>query len=148
MTNQTFSFITDTATMCIFDLLALKHRLRDTPDWWSIEREELAEMNGGNVAFVGLGSDGEFSVVNNEDGNFENPVTCHLNCPSGRIFVGAGEEVTSDGLEPECLRGGIFLVRPPGFYVVKVAGNGRKSIQLSIAPSRHGTNSFDSRLRL
>jgi hypothetical protein len=28
-------FVTDTATMCIFDIACLKHRFDDDIDWWS-----------------------------------------------------------------------------------------------------------------
>lgn len=148
MNVQPFRFVTDTATMCVFDLAALRHRLRDAPDWWSIEREELLETNRGNVAFVGLGSDGEYSVVYDESLDFEARVTCILNCPSGRIFIGAGEEVTSDGLEPECLRGGVILSRPPGSYLVKVAKDSSHSIRLQIAASQATANDFVSPLKL
>ncbi|WP_431089630.1 DUF6386 family protein [Paenibacillus sp. 8b26] len=50
--SSPFQFTTDTATLCIFDTEALKHRLDDEPDWWSIEEDELGELNQGNVAFL------------------------------------------------------------------------------------------------
>ena len=42
-----------------------------------------------------------------------------LNCPSGRVFVGAGEEVTGEGLEPEAIRGGAFIKLSPGWYSLR-----------------------------
>ncbi|WWM60110.1 DUF6386 family protein [Paenibacillus tundrae] len=54
MRQVPFSFITDTATMCIYDLGTLKHRLQDTVDWWSIPEDELAEVNAGHCLFINL----------------------------------------------------------------------------------------------
>ena len=52
------NFVTDTSTMCVFDIASLKHRLEDDADWWSIPDAELKEVNQGNVAFLNLGIDG------------------------------------------------------------------------------------------
>ncbi|MFK4304403.1 MULTISPECIES: DUF6386 family protein [unclassified Paenibacillus] len=52
--SSPFQFTTDTATLCVFDTEALKHRLDDEPDWWSIEEDELGELNQGNVALFNL----------------------------------------------------------------------------------------------
>jgi hypothetical protein len=101
--------------MCVFDLKAIKHRLHDDADWWSIPAEELEEVNAGNVAFLNLGTDGVFTVDVVEE-QCPGGVTSLLRCPSGRVFIGAGEEVTSDGLEPEGIRGGGFLEIAPGNY--------------------------------
>ena len=60
-------FVTDTATMCIFDPASLKHRLDDDCDWWSIADSELEEVNRGNVAFLNLGSDGVYSFTLEKD---------------------------------------------------------------------------------
>lgn len=86
-------FVTDTATMCIFDIACLKHRLEDDVDWWSIPEAELAEVNRGNVAFLNLDSDGKYWFT------FVNELQCpqvemNLRAPSGRVFLGAAEEVT------------------------------------------------------
>ncbi|MDR6110526.1 hypothetical protein QE451_002187 [Paenibacillus sp. SORGH_AS338] len=54
MPNQ-IQVMTDTATLCIYDLQALKHRLEDTSDWWSIPEDELLEVNLGNIAFLNVG---------------------------------------------------------------------------------------------
>ena len=47
----TFQFVTGTATMCLFDLASLKHRVEEPSDWWSIPEDELAEVNAGNCLF-------------------------------------------------------------------------------------------------
>lgn len=53
--TQKFSVITDTATVVIFDLKAVRHRISDTPDWWSIVQDEILETNSGNIAFFECG---------------------------------------------------------------------------------------------
>jgi hypothetical protein len=124
-------FLTDTATLCVFDVAALRHRLHDTGDWWSIVDEELKEINAGNAAFIGLGSDGDYEVDIGEAGD-EGGSIVHLKFPSGRVFVGCGEEVTAGGLEPECIRGGTFLDFTPGAYVLSVRRTGDKSLEINL----------------
>jgi hypothetical protein len=117
MTSSNIAFTTDTATMCVFDIARLKHRLTDDADWWSVPAAELAELNSGNAAFFGLGQDGTYQV--RVVGALSEPVvTVNLQIPSGRVFVGAGEEVTSDGLEPECICGGAFVETGIGNFAV------------------------------
>ena len=126
------SFITDTATLCVFDLAAIRHRLDDRGDWWSVPDDEILEVNSGNVAFVGLGDDGQYEfriegVLTKE--------TCVviLNCPSGHLFIGAAEEVTADGLEPEAIRGGMFWEVIPGKYRLAISRVGSRSLSLSFS---------------
>ena len=107
-TRHGMEFVTDTATMCVFDLGALKHRLDDDADWWSDPDEELAEVNAGNVAFLNLGEDGRYRIEL-VGSPLNDGVVVLLNCPTGRVFLGSGEEVTGDELEPEGVRGGGFV---------------------------------------
>lgn len=75
-------------------------------------------------------------------------VTINLNIPSGHVFLGAAEEVTADGLEPEALRGGGFLDLKPGTYTLnalKVDSIIRLSLSLNSGEVR---NSFDTPIRL
>ena len=146
MVDREFSFTTDTATMCIYDLECLKHRLEDDADWWSIPRVELEEVNLGNVAFLGLGDDGSYrvSIV---DAFEDATVSTNINAPSGRIFIGAGEEVTSDGLEPECIRGGMFLDVEAGHYKIH-ARKDRFAIHLSLEKTTISENDHTGLLRL
>ncbi|MDP2713462.1 DUF6386 family protein [Rheinheimera sp.] len=141
-----FKFVTDTSTLCVFDLECLKHRLDDDVDWWSIPNEELSEVNNGNVAFFGLGGDGEF-IVKLVD-NIGNPkVRTNLKITSGKVFVGAGEEVTADELEPECVRGGAFIDLKAGSYVLSAkCENG--VIELAFEPGTKEENDFKDVLRL
>jgi hypothetical protein len=148
---KSFSFVTDTATLCVFDVTQLKHRLQDDADWWSVPSEELLEVNKGNAVFVSIATDGKFAVRVMDDllvgGTI---VRAHLNVASGRVFVGAGEEVTSEGLEPECVRGGAFLeLSPLGTYLVEIRRSGIDSIDLYFAHvSGSAENQFHQPLRI
>lgn len=143
---HTFEFVTDTATMCVFDLACLKHRLEDNADWWSIPSAEIQEVNNGNVAFLNLECDGKYavSIVDTID---VPDVRVNLKFNSGRVFFGTAEEVSSDGLEPEALRGGMFLEFPVGFYALHIKKTGF-SISLAIETSDISTNSFFSVVRI
>lgn len=94
--SKEFSFFTDTATMAIFDLAAIKHRISDTSDWWSIEEDEIDEVNKGNIAFLDLGSDGSYVVkiqeeVDDEDGSL------NLSFPTGQVFILGLEKIQPAG---------------------------------------------------
>lgn len=146
MNSSNFKFVTDTSTLCVFDLECLKHRLDDDVDWWSIPSDELSEVNNGNVAFLGLGGDGEF-VVKMVD-RIENPkVRTNLKVPSGKVFVGAGEEVTADELEPECVRGGSFIDLKAGNYIL-LAKCENEVIELAFESGTEEKNNFEDLLRL
>ena len=140
---------TDTATIVVFDPACLKHRLDDDADWWSIPENELAEVNAGNAAFVNLGSDGtyELEIV---PGQLTDPTaSVHLRNVSGRFFIGAGEYVSSEGLEPEARYGNIFLDVAPGTYLVQARMSSPNHIAVSISPTTDSsTNSFQDLVRL
>ena len=116
--------VTDTATLVIYDLNMLKHRLDAHFDWWSDPDEELIEINQGNVLFVGLAEDGAYEVeVLNESGEpgpqagegSESVVRAVLKNSSGRFYIGPGEAVTSEGEEPEeSVSGHFYHVTPVG----------------------------------
>lgn len=146
MTSEPFSFVTDTATMCAFDLKCLKHRLNDDADWWTTPDAELEEVNAGNVAFFGLGGDGRYEVsIVQALPDYQ--VKLNVRAPSGVLFIGAGEEVTSDGLEPKAVRGGSFVAVPPGSVTLFVKKKG-KDVSLMISPGAEGRNSMLSPIRL
>ncbi len=97
-------FVTDTSTLAIFDPEALRHRIDDVGDWWTYPDEEvLSEMNRGNVGIVDLGTDGIYELRSVED--IDPQVSIKLRTPSSRIFIGAGEEISGGGLQPEGIRG-------------------------------------------
>jgi hypothetical protein len=133
--------------MCVFDIASLKHRLKDDVDWWSTPDAELEEVNRGNVAFFNLGSDGRYSFT------FLTELHCpqvemNLRAPSGRIYIGAAEEVTADGFEPEAIRGGMFLDVKPGEYWLCVSRDGTEiSLSLHLTDSWK-SNEFGSLIRI
>jgi hypothetical protein len=133
--------------MCVFDIASLKHRLEDDVDWWSTPDAELEEVNRGNVAFLNLGSDGKYSFT------FVTAPHCpqvemNLRAPSGRIFLGAAEEVTADGFEPEAIRGGMFLDVQPGGYWLCVSRDGTEiSLSLQLTDSWK-SNQFGTLIRI
>jgi hypothetical protein len=140
------SFVTDTATLCVFDVASLRHRLADAADWWSIPEDEVAEVNMGNAAFLGLGRDGVYQVELVESLRTTNPIG--LKIPSGNVFIGAGEEVTSDGLEPEGLRGG-FIRLAPGTYELHAKFVGPSEIQIAFyKTSKLVANRFSRPIKL
>ncbi|WP_320761077.1 DUF6386 family protein, partial [Enterobacter cloacae] len=54
---------TNTATLVIYDLMSLKHRINDDADWWSLSEDEVEEINKGNVLFLNLGDDGVYKIL-------------------------------------------------------------------------------------
>ncbi|MCK1794424.1 DUF6386 family protein [Pseudomonas violetae] len=118
--NKEFSIVTDTATIAIFDLQSIKHRISDAPDWWSIVEDEIQEVNNGNIAIFGLGEDGKFDIKISEDVRNEDGVL-NLKFLSGYVFVGAGEDTTGGELEPDGsdVIQGELLEFEPGSYQVK-----------------------------
>ncbi|QIG05758.1 DUF6386 family protein [Proteus sp. ZN5] len=142
--SNTFSFMTDTATLAIFDFQAIRHRKSDTADWWSIPDDELDEMNKGNIAFIGLGNDGFYTI--NLCDNIEDPdIKINISCPSGKIFIGAGEDTTGGDLEPDDpqYRSGNIISLPIGNYEIAVK---KKSDNLFITfnKCKIGTNLLKS----
>ncbi|MDX7477873.1 DUF6386 family protein [Enterobacter roggenkampii] len=111
---------TDTATLVIYDLVSLKHRINDDVDWWSLPEDELEEINKGNVLFLNLGDDGAYKVHIKSDVD-EYTGSLFLNVPSGKVFIGAGEDVTGGDLEPDDSDAisGEFITLEPGSYEVK-----------------------------
>jgi len=145
-----FRLATDTSTLLMCDPARLKHRLSDSADWWCWPPEEqLKEVNEGNAAFVDLGSDGVYEVQVVFGAPGDGLPLVRLACPTGTLFIGAGEEATSEGLEPEAIRGGCFVKVVPGSVTVHIArgaGNSLKVVVASIAGEAR--NSFDKPLEL
>lgn len=91
-----FDVVTDTATLAVFDLQAIRHRTSDTFDWWSIQSDEISEMNEGNIAFLNLGADGRYQVKV-VDSLVAPSGGVYLKVPSGQVFIGAGEDTSGGG---------------------------------------------------
>lgn len=132
MKDATITFVTDTATMCVYDLASLRHRYHDDDDWWADPAEELAEVRRGNAIFINLGSDGRYTIDLAVHERREG-VEAAFRCPSVKVFVGAAEVVTSGGMEPTCLRGGTFLSLARGNYLLRVTRIGTDRLKLSLA---------------
>lgn len=114
---------TDTASLVVFDLSALSHRVGDECDWWADPKEELAELAARNGLIVGLGSDG-FYDIEITDCPLPNAKTFSLRAPSGTFFVGPGEEISGGGNEPDGRWGGYLISVPAGDYSVSADRHG------------------------
>jgi len=119
---NTMTVATSTAAICIFDPVALAHRLNDTADWWSDPDEEKLEMNSGNVYIAGLREDGIYNIdvevrLSSLHDIHDNSLI--LISPSGKFFIGPAEDITGGGLEPSSRNTtGKILVLPVGKYLV------------------------------
>ncbi|MEO2206636.1 DUF6386 family protein [Paenibacillus pabuli] len=151
----TFQFVTGTATMCLYDLASLKHRVEEPSDWWSIPQDELAEVNAGHCLFFNLGADGMYEVawrvdISETDGEMQEMQgvqVFHLQVPSGSVFLGAAEDVSGGELEPNESCEGITLPLQPGNVACMVSREGNH-ISLTILPSAQGHNELDSLIRI
>jgi len=100
--------VTDTATICVFDLGAMTHRIHDVGDWWSIPAAREAEIKCGNALFLNVGDDGVYQV--HVTGVIDPNTTGYcLAAPSGRVFIGPGEEMSGAGFQPTGEWGGFFV---------------------------------------
>jgi hypothetical protein len=146
---ETFTFVTDTATLCVFDPQRLRHRLVDDADWWSIPSAEIEEINNGNALFVNLGADGRYYVTVEHAAAISEGTSVLLAVESGRVFVGAGEEATADGLEPDGIHGGGFIKLPAGTYQLTMRRIGAHEVALSFATAEgRARNSLDLQIRV
>ncbi|POG21189.1 hypothetical protein C2855_21645 [Aeromonas bestiarum] len=140
--DNTFSISTDTATLSVFDLDAIKHRVSDTADWWSLPEDEVEEVNRGNIIFIGLGDDGVYEV-NVTDHIISPDVTLFLRAPSGAIFIGAGEDTSGGDLEPDSSASisGRVLSLPIKNYAVSFKKDDNR-IYVSFKPSEICSNNI------
>lgn len=140
------SIVTGTATVCVFDPALLHHKLDDDCDWWSIPSAELAAMNAGQVAFFNVDGDGAYELALHAE-LAEPHASVHLAVVSGRVFIGAGEDVTGGGLEPDTAYGGLFVDVPVGSCRVQVRRDGAH-ISLAFVPDARSSNAFDELVRI
>ena len=148
MINTNFSIVTDTSTLSIFDLESLKHRVEDAPDWWSIPKDEIDEINKGNVIFLNLGEDGTYNIelCNTLEEAF---MSLFINVPSGSVFIGAGEDTTGGDLEPdgsEYISGKILDI-PIGKYEIRFNKLDR-NIKIMFLKSQRDTNNISDSVRI
>lgn len=138
--------VTGTATLCVFDPALVRHKLEDDCDWWSIPSAELAAVNGGQVAFFNVGGDGAYDLVVHDE-LAEPHVSVHLAIASGRVFIGAGEDVTGGGLEPDTAYGGVLVDVPVGGCRVQAHRDGAR-ISLAFVPDARSSNTFGDLVRI
>ncbi|WP_249279238.1 DUF6386 family protein, partial [Enterobacter hormaechei] len=84
----------------MYDLVSLKHRVNDDAEWWSLPENEVEEINKGNVLFLNLGDDGVYKVLIKHDVD-EYTGALFLKVHSGKVVIGAGEDVTDGDLQPD-----------------------------------------------
>ncbi|MFD1885642.1 DUF6386 family protein [Paenibacillus wenxiniae] len=139
-----FSFTTDTAALAIFDLQAIRHRLEDTPDWWTLEEDELEEINNGHIALLHLQDDGTYDVQMMAE-IAQPQVCCLLYASSGTLFAGAAEDTTGGDLEPDdsdAVSGQRWMVKP-GVYSLQ-ASRQQHTIQLALQWLANNPNDWQS----
>ncbi|EEG87487.1 hypothetical protein PROPEN_00384 [Proteus penneri ATCC 35198] len=105
-------------------------------------------MNKGNIAFIGLGNDGFYTI--NLCDKIEDPdVRININCPSGKVFIGAGEDTTGGDLEPDDpkYRAGEIIFLPVGDYEISLK-KVSNILFISIIFSKENLNKFENVLRL
>jgi hypothetical protein len=144
--SHSVSIVTGTATLCVFDPALLRRRLDDDCDWWSLPSAELAAVNAGQVAFFNVGGDGAYEVALHAE-LAEPHVEVHLAVVSGRVFIGAGEDVTGGGLEPDTAYGGLFLDVPAGSYRVQARRDAAR-VSLAFVPDARSGNAFGDLVRI
>jgi len=149
MDYLTTAVVTDTATLVLFDPACMRHRLADTVDWWSIAEDELAEVNLGNAAFFNVPGDGRYALALVDAATLGAPaVSVNLRNLSGRFFLGEGEMMSADGLEPEAVHGNVFFEAAPGAYRVH-ARLEAQTLLLALEPVAQATgNAFTDLVRL
>ncbi|WP_440111529.1 DUF6386 family protein [Paenibacillus sp. QZ-Y1] len=149
----TFEMFTDTATLCLYDLAALKHRAEDAPDWWSIPEDELAEVNAGHCLFLNLGADGIYEVqwslaeANSDEEEKGLEAIYYLQIPSGNVYLGAADDVSGGELEPDESSEGVFLQLQPGNYACIVSRETNR-ILIILKPGDQGKNRLDELIRI
>lgn len=111
---------TDTATLVIYDLDQLRHRIEDDSEWWSAEESVLQEINHGNAMFICLEEDGLYDININpsppDDFEYDDLIVANIKNSSGKFFIGPAEAVTAEGEEPEEGKYGHFFEASPGDY--------------------------------
>ncbi len=139
-----FKIATDTASLAFYDVDALKHRLNDDADWWDLEEDLIKEINLGNMGFCDLSTDGMYDIKINASGSSIFDLNFNLTLPSGRLFVGPGEEITGASFDPDNSKNncGKILSFPKGFINISVKKT-RNVINIFIIPSTKGGNAFE-----
>ena len=134
-----FEMFSRTATLVVFDLECLKHRMQDDVDWWAEPADEVKELHERNLLIAGLGANDWYDVRVIEE-SLDAGQSFSLSFPSGEVFVGPGEEITGGGDEPTGVHGGKFFAFEPGDYKVELR-RCDQAIDLSFTPAAPFSNS-------
>lgn len=144
--QRVFFIRTDTSTLCLFDPEVIRSRLMDSADWWSDPYEELNEVNLGNILIIGLGSDGIYSVelFIREHANLQQKqLAARIKCLSGVIYIGPGEDITGDGIEPSERSSGEFIHLEKGTWLAEFIKKSENALALYLNPIEgNSINSF------
>lgn len=136
---------TGTATIVVYDLANLKHRLSDDVDWWADPKEEILEINQRNLLIIGLGSDGFYDLDVSDGSNFQHKYS--LSFQSGNVFIGAGEMLTGGEEEPEPQYGGMFLDFVPGDYLIGIDRSGDQ-LRIGISQAQAFSNNVTEPIQI
>jgi hypothetical protein len=128
--NHTFKFLTDTATLAVFDPERLRHRVHDAADWWTDDATQLEEVQAGAMALVSLGSDGVYHAritdeeLTSDERDYATEVIADLGVEviSGRLYIGPGECQPGGDAEFSAsdVERGALVELPPGAYRAEV----------------------------
>ena len=126
MTVTTFSIVTDTSTIAVFDLETLRRRIDEDGDWWTSDLfpELQEELSKNNLYLIETLCDGKFEV--SLDTSHQGSSASFINCPSGKVYIVCGEEIPGEGLIPELLRGGYIHSVEPGKVSITHSIDGSK----------------------
>ena len=123
-------FVTGTSTLALYGQGTLDARLEDDPDWWTLDWEDLPEVNTRALRLFELGADGSYQVRVSTEPHSEQFIDMALarvqgqgfRAPDGQVYVGAGYCLPADGLRPDekVKEYGRFFQIPPGDYLVGV----------------------------
>lgn len=123
MTSKTFTVQTDTATVALFDMATLQHRVDDDGDWWTIAVSAEPEVASGKVCIVSVADDGVHQVRVTTEGLTPDErayacdvAKCGLEVSSGRVHVLGGEWLPGEGLTPPDTN---VLALPNGSYDIE-----------------------------
>jgi len=132
-------FLTDTATIAVFDPTSLRHRNEDTCDWWSIPGDEIQEVSKARMVTVDLGADGvyECEIYRDRDTSTAQKmqVVANLETKMGTVYVGAGEEIPGGGTGPETIYGGVLVALPAGVWKVGLSRRRKMKLELRFGPT-------------
>ena len=137
-TNE-FEMFSRTATIVVFDLVCLQHRIEHDIDWWADPAEEVEELHKRNLLIAGLGAN-DWYDVRVTDESLDIAQSFSLSFPSGKVFVGPGEEISGGGDEPTGAHGGKIFAFEPGDYNVAL-NRDDQALVVSIYPSPAFSNS-------